>query len=101
MIDLLSSGDFMQGIASSHPKNSKRKPKEKLVFDAQAFFDSAGVSRKVIQYRKSQKIYSQGEPATSVIYIHDGGVKLSVVNDVGKEAVAAILAAAVCIGEGC
>src|SRR5260370_32551156 len=59
MIGLLSSCDVMQGIVSSSPKNSKRKLTEKLVFDAQAFLDSAGVSRKVIQYRKSQKIYSQ------------------------------------------
>jgi len=91
----------MQGIASSSQKKSKRKPKDKLVFDVQAFLDSAGVSRKVIQYRKSQKIYSQGAPATSVIYIQEGGVKLSVVNEVGKEAVVAILGPADFIGEGC
>ena len=101
MIGLLSSGDLMQGIASSSQKNSKRKPKDKLVFDPQAFLDSAGVARKVIQYRKSQKIYSQGAPATSVIYIQEGGVKLSVVNEVGKEAVVAILGPADFIGEGC
>src|SRR5437016_14447089 len=101
IIGLLSSGDVMQGIASSSQKKSKRKPEGKLVFDAQAFLDSAGVSRKVIQYRKSQKIYSQGAPATSVIYIQEGGVKLSVVNEVGKEAVVAILGPADFIGEGC
>ncbi len=54
-----------------------------------------------IQYRKSQKIYSQGEPATSVIYIQEGGVKLSVVNEVGKEAVVAMLGPSDFIGEGC
>src|SRR5712692_3456322 len=36
------------------------------VFDAQAFLDSAGVARKVVEYRRSQKIYSQGDPATGV-----------------------------------
>src|SRR5258708_1730998 len=78
MIGLLSSGDVMPGTASSNQKKSKRNPEGKLVFDAQVFLDSAGVSKKVIQYRKSQKISSQGEPATSVIYIQEGGVKLSV-----------------------
>jgi CRP/FNR family transcriptional regulator, cyclic AMP receptor protein len=58
---------------------------------AQAFLGSAGVARKVLEYRRSQKIYSQGDPATSVTYIQKGGVKLSVVNEVGKEAVVAIL----------
>ena len=71
------------------------------VFDAQAFLDSAGVARKVVEYRRSQKIYSQGDPATSVIYIQKGGVKLSVVNETGKEAVVAILGQGDFFGEGC
>jgi len=61
------------------------------VFDAQAFLDSASVARKIVTYRNSQKIYSQGNPATSVMYVQKGGVKLSVVNEGGKEAVVAIL----------
>jgi CRP/FNR family cyclic AMP-dependent transcriptional regulator len=70
-------------------------------FDAQAFLDSAGVARKVVEYRRSQKIYSQGDPAANVIYLQQGGVKLSVVNEVGKEAVVAILGPGDFFGEGC
>ena len=55
------------------------------VFDVQAFLDSAGVARKVMEYRSSQKIYSQGDPAKSVMYVQKGGVKLSVVDEIGKE----------------
>ncbi|NDQ55468.1 MAG: Crp/Fnr family transcriptional regulator [Acidipila sp.] len=73
----------------------------KPAFDAQAFLDSAGVARKVLEYRKSQLIYSQGDPATSVIYIQKGVVKITVVNTVGKEAVVAILSAGDFLGEGC
>jgi CRP-like cAMP-binding protein len=91
----------MKAIASSGKKKSKAKQKETPVFDALAFLHSAGVARKVVEFRKSQKIYSQGEPATSVMYIQDGGVKLSVVNEVGKEAVVAILGPADFLGEGC
>ena len=80
--------------------NLKRKSKQKLAFDAQAFLDSAGVARKVVEYRRSEKIYSQGDPATSVMYIQKGGVKLSVVNQVGKEAVVAILGPNDFFGEG-
>jgi CRP/FNR family cyclic AMP-dependent transcriptional regulator len=71
------------------------------VFDAQAFLDSAGVARRVVEYHRSQKIYSQGDPATSVMYIQKGGVKLSVVNEVGKEAVVGILGPGDFFGEGC
>src|SRR6202521_4107817 len=70
------------------------------VFDAQTFLDSAGVARKVVEYRGSQKVYSQGGPATSVMYIQKGGVKLSVVNEVGREAVLAILGPGDFFGEG-
>ena len=51
------------------------------VFDAQAFLDSGGVARRVVEYQRSQKIYLQGDPATSVMYVQKGGVKLSVVNE--------------------
>src|ERR1700720_479019 len=70
------------------------------VFDAQAFLDSAGVARKIVEYRKSQKIYSQGDPAMKVMYLQKGGVKLSVVNEVGKEAVLAMLGPGDFFGEG-
>src|SRR5256886_2658771 len=95
------SGDVMQAIANLSRIKSQTKLKGKHAFDAQAFLDSAGVARKIVPYRRSQKIYAQGDPATSVMYIQDGGVKLSVVNEVGKEAVVAILEPADFFGEGC
>jgi CRP/FNR family transcriptional regulator, cyclic AMP receptor protein len=70
------------------------------VFDAQAFLDTAGVARKVVEYRKSQQIYAQDDPARSVMYVQKGGVKLSVVNEVGKEAVLAILGPGDFFGDG-
>src|SRR3984893_11255863 len=80
---------------------AKKLKKVKVpVFDAQAFLDSAGVARKVLACQSSQKIYSQGDPATSVMYVQKGGVKLSVVNEVGKEAVVAILGPGDFLGEG-
>jgi CRP/FNR family transcriptional regulator, cyclic AMP receptor protein len=91
----------MQVIASSNDIKSKRKSTQKRAFDAQAFLDSAGVARRVVEYRRSQKIYSQGDPATSVMYLQKGGVKLSVVNETGKEAVVAILGPGDFFGEGC
>jgi len=77
------------------------KLKEKLAFDAQAFLDSAGVARKVKEFKKKAAIFSQGDPAKNVLYIQDGGVRLSVVNETGKEAVVAILGPGDFFGEGC
>jgi len=75
--------------------------KQKFAFDAQAFLDSAGVAKRIVDYRRSQKIYSQGDPAMGVKYIQKGSVKLTVVNGVGKEAVVAILGPGDFFGEGC
>jgi CRP-like cAMP-binding protein len=79
---------------------SNKKLKQKLAFDAQSFLDSAGVARKIVEYRKSQKIFSQGDPTTKVLYVQQGRVKLSVVNEVGKEAVLAMLGPGDFFGEG-
>jgi CRP/FNR family cyclic AMP-dependent transcriptional regulator len=70
-------------------------------FDAQTFLDSAGLSRKVVGFRKKQVIYTQGDPAKSVMYIQRGAVKLCVVNETGKEAVVAMLGPGDFLGEGC
>jgi CRP/FNR family cyclic AMP-dependent transcriptional regulator len=80
---------------------SNINPGQKFAFDLQVFLDSTGVFTRVVEYRSSQKVYSQGSPATSVMYVQKGGVKLSVVNGVGKEAVVAILAQGNFFGESC
>ena len=71
------------------------------VFDAQAFLDSAGVARKVTEFKKKEAIFSQGDPAKNVLYIQKGAVRLSVVNESGKEAVVAVLGPGDFFGEGC
>jgi CRP/FNR family transcriptional regulator, cyclic AMP receptor protein len=70
-------------------------------FNAQAFLDTAGVARKVAEYRRNESIYSQGDAADTVMYVQQGGVKLSVVNGSGKEAVVAMFGPTDFFGEGC
>jgi CRP/FNR family cyclic AMP-dependent transcriptional regulator len=71
------------------------------VFDAEAFLDSAGAARKVVAFRRNETIFTQGNPSKHVMYIQEGGVKLSVVNEVGKEAVVAMLGPGDFFGEAC
>jgi CRP/FNR family cyclic AMP-dependent transcriptional regulator len=91
----------MRQSASSSNTKSKRKSTEKLAFDAQGFLDSAGVARKVKEFKRAEAIYAQGDAASSVVYLQSGGVKLTVVNEVGKEAVVAVLGPGDFFGEGC
>lgn len=91
----------MQKCANSSKVKSKRKSTQKIAFDAQVFLDTAGVARQIVKFRRSEKIYVQGDPVKGVKYIQSGGVKLSVVNEVGKEAVVAMLGPGDFFGEGC
>jgi CRP/FNR family transcriptional regulator, cyclic AMP receptor protein len=70
-------------------------------FDAQTFLESTGLSRKVVEFRRKETIFSQGDPSKNVLYIQQGGVKLCVVNETGKEAVVAMLGPGDFFGEGC
>jgi CRP/FNR family transcriptional regulator, cyclic AMP receptor protein len=102
MIALLCTGDRgMPKIIRSRDVKSQRKSAQKPAFDAQSFLDSAGVARKVTEFPRKEIIYSQGDPAKDVLYVQKGGVRLSVANEAGKEAVVAILAQGDFFGEGC
>jgi|SRR5579859_7207083 len=48
------------------------------------FLNSAGVSKRLIEFRKKQKLFSQGEAAKQVFYIQEGSVKLSVTSTEGN-----------------
>ena len=82
------------------PKKLKKNGKTGT-FDPQAFLDTAGVARKIAEFRRGESIYSQGEAAESVMYVQKGGVKFSVVNGSGKEAVVAMFGPSDFFGEGC
>jgi CRP-like cAMP-binding protein len=82
-------------------KRSKNMIVKAPAFDAQAFLDSAGVARKVKEFKKKEAIFSQGDSAKDVLYIQKGAVRLSVVNETGKEAVVAVLGPGDFFGEGC
>jgi CRP-like cAMP-binding protein len=91
----------MKAVNKRDDPASATKPKKKRPFNAQGFLQSSGVTRTVAEYRRSQRIYFQGDMASNVMYIQKGGVKLSVVNETGKEAVVALLGPGDFFGEGC
>lgn len=76
-----------------------RKPPESAAFDVGVFLESAGPARRIVRYRKGQAVFSQGDSATTVLYLQAGRVKLSVLSKNGREAVVAILGPGQFIGE--
>jgi CRP/FNR family transcriptional regulator, cyclic AMP receptor protein len=70
-------------------------------FDAQVFLSKVGAGKTILEFRKNQRVFAQGDVADTVFYIQKGKVKLTVVSDQGKEAVVAILEPGQFFGEGC
>jgi CRP-like cAMP-binding protein len=70
-------------------------------FDPQIFLGEAGVGKTVERYARNQKIFSQGDIAGTVLFIQKGKVKMTVLSEHGKEAVAGIFAEGQFFGEGC
>ena len=70
-------------------------------FDLKAFLGSAGSARRIVEFRRKEKIFSQGDAANCVLYVQEGTVQLSVLSAAGKEAVVGILGPGAFFGEGC
>ena len=86
---------------NSSKNKSKSTSRKKGAFDAHAFLESAGVSKKVRQFKRADIIFSQGTPADTVIYIQEGAVKITAVSEAGKEAIITVLGPGDFFGEGC
>jgi len=76
-------------------------PKEKRAFDLKLFLTKVGAGRAISEYKKSDSVFVQSDPADAIYYIQKGKVKLTVVSENGKEAVIAILGIGDFLGEGC
>jgi CRP-like cAMP-binding protein len=98
------------GSAKSSPNGrihaELRRPPPKLnlrtpAFNVQQFLDSSGLGRKLAKFSGKEIVFAQGDPANNVMYIQEGGVTLTVVNETGKEAIVAILGPGDFFGEAC
>ena len=81
-------------------KKSGTKAKRPAAFNAQAFLDSAGIARRIVEFPARAVIYSQGDPCNAVMYLQNGAVLLSVVSETGKQAIVATLGPGDFFGEG-
>jgi CRP/FNR family cyclic AMP-dependent transcriptional regulator len=77
------------------------KHHRKAAFNARSFLESAGLSKQIVTYDKSDVIFAQGDACKAVMYIQAGAVKLSVLSKGGREAVVAMLGVGEFFGEGC
>ena len=72
-----------------------------VAFDAQIFLAKVGAGKKILEFRKNENVFTQGDVADTVFYIQKGKIKLTVLSNQGKKAVVAILESGQFFGEGC
>jgi CRP/FNR family transcriptional regulator, cyclic AMP receptor protein len=69
-------------------------------FDVMALLTQHNTRWSLSNYQENQIVYSQGDSADSVFYVHTGKVKVTVVSKRGKEAIVAIRGPDEFCGEG-
>jgi CRP/FNR family transcriptional regulator, cyclic AMP receptor protein len=77
------------------------KAKAKPRFLVQPYLNTEGRGRQILPFAKNRRLFSQGDPCKTVFYLREGAVKLTVINESGKEAVIALLGPGDFLGEGC
>jgi CRP/FNR family transcriptional regulator, cyclic AMP receptor protein len=77
------------------------QPAKKRTFNTESFLARAGAGKEILEFKKKQAIFAQGDAAEAVFYIQKGRVKLTVVSKRGKEATIALLGPGEFFGEEC
>ena len=78
------------------PKNTIQ-----AAFDPKEFLAKVGEGKTILEFRKDDIVFAQGDVANTVFYIQKGRVKIVVISEQGKEAVVGILEPGQFFGEGC
>ena len=74
---------------------------DQAVFDPKEFLAKVGEGKTILEFRKDEVVFAQGDVADTVFYIQNGRVKVVVISEQGKEAVVGILEPGQFFGEGC
>ena len=79
----------------------RNKPKRTANLPLATFLARPDIGRTIAKYRKNQIVFSQGDPADAVFYVQKGKLKITVVSERGKEAIASLLGPDEFFGEAC
>ena len=77
-----------------------QKDRQDCSFDVMGLLTQHNMRWTLSNYQENQIVYTQGDPADWVFYIHTGKVKVAVVSKLGKEAIVAIRGPDEFCGEG-
>jgi CRP-like cAMP-binding protein len=88
-------------LTNGRTRSKAARARKAGAFDPEAFLDEPGPGRTLLDLKKNEVLFRQGQAADCVFYIKKGTVKLTVVSQRGKEATVALLEAGSFVGEAC
>jgi len=92
-------GGAVTSPGALEPRAGHRSHRSRV--NAPAFLESAGTAKTIVRYARGDTVFRQGDACKHVLYIHTGGIRLSVVSKAGRQAVVATLGPGAFFGEGC
>jgi CRP/FNR family transcriptional regulator, cyclic AMP receptor protein len=86
----------------SRLQTHKLQPKNgDAVFDPEAFLTRSGLGKQVLNLKKNETAYAQGDAADAIFYVQKGQLRVTVTSANGKEATLALVGAGEFLGEDC
>jgi CRP/FNR family cyclic AMP-dependent transcriptional regulator len=92
---------FVAAAKAAKRAKAAKDAKVKEYFAPMEFLAKAGVGRTIVEVKKDEPIFAQGDVATAVFYVQKGRIRISVISKTGKEATVALLGAGNFLGEEC
>jgi CRP/FNR family cyclic AMP-dependent transcriptional regulator len=71
------------------------------VFDPETFLARAGLGRQVLNLKRTETAYAQGDAADAIFYVQKGQLRVTVTSANGKEATLALVGVGEFLGEDC
>ncbi len=85
------------GLSTPKPKPTNGE----MVFDPKAFLARAGLGRKILNLKKNETVFVQGDPADTIFYVQKGRLRVTVTSANGKEATITLVGPGEFLGENC
>jgi CRP/FNR family cyclic AMP-dependent transcriptional regulator len=92
-------GEISKPFRLQTPK--PRPTNGETVFDPESFLARAGVGKQVLNLKKNESAYAQGDAADAIYYVRKGQLRVTVTSANGKEATLALVGAGEFLGEDC
>jgi CRP/FNR family transcriptional regulator, cyclic AMP receptor protein len=86
---------------SAYGRQDMTAKSDQGAFDPREFLAKVGEGKTIVEYRKDDVVFAQGDAADTVYYVQKGRLKVVVISEQGKEAVVGMLEPGQFFGEGC